>query len=105
MSGHLHLFQAFTFATSGRPPQLVIGDSGVQLYGVPVPGFAAQNVDGQRGSGVQLRKFGFFNFGLSLTLATDGTWRGQLLDGSGVLAVCGPTEMTTTGRVCRLTDD
>jgi len=105
VSGHMHLFQAFTFATPGRPPQLVIGDGGVQLDSVPVPGFAAQNVDGQRGSGVQLRRFGFFNFGLSLTLATDGTWRGQLLDGSGVLAVCGPMGMTTTGSVCRLTGD
>jgi hypothetical protein len=103
LSGHMHLFEAFTFATPGRPPQLVIGDSGVQLDSAPVPTFTAQNVDGQQGSGVQLIRFGFFNFALALALAADGTWQGQLLDGSSVLAVCGPAELKASGDVCRLT--
>jgi hypothetical protein len=99
--GHMHFFEALTFDAPGRPPSLVIGDSGVKISPTPISSFIADGLDGQRAHGVKLDRFGFFG----IALAPDGTWRGGLLDTRGPsvpLAVCGSME-AATGTVCRVT--
>ena len=97
--GHMHYFEALAFDTPGRPPSLVIGDSGVELSGTPITSFTVEGVDGEPAHGVQLNRAGFFD----IELSPDGTWQGQLFDRRSALAVCGSVQLTTTGRVCRLT--
>jgi hypothetical protein len=90
--GHLHRFQAIGFR-GGRPPQLVVGNSGVELDEVvpkpsrtdpkrPIP---VANFDGAEGSAVGLRDFGL----MVVTPGRGTAWTSTLFSPSGaVLATC-----------------
>ncbi len=101
LAGHMHFFEAVNFDTVGRPPQLVIGTSGVALAGSSVTDFTADNLDGENAHGVQLNEHGFFD----IHLHHDGDWQGRLLGGKHgrhELADCGSKDLDESGSVCRL---
>jgi hypothetical protein len=92
VSGHMHRFQAIGFAGQ-RPPQLVIGNSGMELsqtIPAPPPGQPKQpirltGIDGRTGWIVGLSDFG----ALDVSLHPGGTWTGRLVSPGGVpLATC-----------------
>ena len=76
LAGHMHRFESLSFApAAGRPPTLVVGNSGVQEDPGPPQGSFQQTVDGAEASGFSLSQFGF----LELDRGSDGTWRGTML--------------------------
>lgn len=110
LSGHMHQFQSLTFQGDTRPPQVIVGNSGVSLslYG-PAGAFDA-TVQGTptrglnigpnvTGDGKSISGHGF----LDIRYRTDGTWSGVLGDpAAGTrLAVCG-SEPLASGDVCQL---
>jgi hypothetical protein len=101
LSGHMHQFESVTFGPgTGRPPQLIVGNSGVGLTNSPLIGPFAMPLDGEPAKGLSLIEFGY----LELSLQADGSWRGQVVDPRPsppeVLADCGTTELNTKGRIC-----
>jgi hypothetical protein len=111
LAGHMHQFQSLTFDQGKRPPQLIVGNSGVSLYagspvgtfttaidGIPVQGRAiGPQVTTAGGSSVAA--YGF----LDITYQHDGTWTGALVNTARdtVLATCGSAGLAT-GSVCEL---
>ncbi len=76
LAGHMHRFESLAFAAgSGRPPTLVVGNSGVQQDTEPPQGSFQQTVDGAAASGFSVEEFGF------LELARDAgrEWRGTVV--------------------------
>ncbi len=75
LAGHMHRFESLSFApAAGRPPALVVGNSGVQEDSGPPQGSFEQTVDGAAASGFSVIQFGF----LELDRGTGGTWRGTV---------------------------
>jgi len=101
LSGHMHAFQSVT--PSGdlgllRPPQLVIGDSGVRLDSNAPSGAFDATVDDLASHIAGLVQFGFLNV---TELHADGSWRGSLLDASKtILADCDTANLP--GSICTL---
>lgn len=60
LAGHMHRFESLGFAAgSGRPPTLVVGNSGVEEDTEPPQGSFQQAVDGAQASGFSVEEFGF----------------------------------------------
>lgn len=96
LSGHVHEFQAITF-DSERPPQLIVGNSGVALDTNLLETPYSVQVDGEPAEGLALSaNNGPDSFGyLDVTLTSDGAMRGDMYsfepDGRAtgrVVAVC-----------------
>ena len=91
LSGHMHRFEWLTFATgSSRPPQLIVGNSGVLEDTSPPTGSFSQTVDGQKASGFSIEQFGF----VQLDRSAGGAWSGAVVTTdpatwSAVLPACG----------------
>ena len=84
LSGHIHRFEAFTFAEE-EAPQLVIGNSGISLERDELQGSFTVQFDGRPARGIAVDAFGF----LDARVGSDGVWGGDLLDPAGtVLARC-----------------
>lgn len=92
VSGHMHRFQAIGF-DGRRPPQLVVGNGGMELsrtFPAPPPDQPRQPVrvpglDGMTGWVTGLSDFG----ALDVTLQPGGAWTGRLVGPSGAtLATC-----------------
>lgn len=92
VSGHMHRFQAIGFA-GRRPPQLVVGNAGMELsrtYPQPPAGQATRaipvaNMDGLTGWVTGLSDFG----ALDVSLLPGGAWTGRLVGIAGqTLATC-----------------
>ncbi|HEY0832956.1 MAG TPA: metallophosphoesterase [Azospirillum sp.] len=80
LSGHLHRFESVAFADkTGRPPQLIIGDSGVQLSGAKQPSTAKVTVDGLSAHVLQDAAFGY----MIATLGKKGDWSGIVYNEKG----------------------
>ncbi|HYD69609.1 metallophosphoesterase family protein [Azospirillum sp.] len=81
LSGHIHRFESVAFAgKTGRPPQLVIGDSGVQLSGSGKPATAKVTIGGATAHITQETK----NFGYMIAkLGKGGSWSGTVYDPHG----------------------
>ncbi len=76
LAGHMHRFERLTFAAgSSRPPQLIVGNSGVLEDSVPPTGSFSQNVDGQMASGFAVQEFGFVQFDRGV----EGAWSGSVV--------------------------
>lgn len=78
LAGHMHRFETLSFAPpTGRPPVLVVGNSGVAEDTGPPAGAFAQAVDGAPASGFSVSQFGY------LELARDrngkGPWHGSIV--------------------------
>ncbi|MDP1753364.1 MAG: hypothetical protein Q8L22_28255, partial [Reyranella sp.] len=86
LAGHMHRFQAIGFG-GNRPPQLVVGNSGMELSQVePQPSneqskrpIAVPNLDGVDALVVGLEEFGAMVF----TLGTAGAWTSVVLGPAG----------------------
>ncbi|MEE8585379.1 MAG: metallophosphoesterase [Acidobacteriota bacterium] len=106
LAGHMHRFQSLTFS-SQRPPQLIVGDSGVRLDGRPPTGsFTAQVGDTEtqgRATGASITTpngpVNAFAF-MEIRFSTEG-WEGILtnLDKTIQIASCG-SEKQSQGSVC-----
>ncbi|HYO12417.1 MAG TPA: metallophosphoesterase [Thermoanaerobaculia bacterium] len=76
LAGHMHRFEALSFAApSGRPPVLVVGNSGVAEDPGPPVGAFAQTVDGAPASGFSIAQFGY----LELAKDSGGAWHGSMV--------------------------
>ena len=108
LSGHVHEFQAITF-DGERPPQLIIGNSGVALDTNLLDNPYSVEVDGEPATGLALSaRTGDDSFGyLDVTLSADGAMTGKMNsfqpDGRAtgrVVAVC--TLPVGWNELCRL---
>lgn len=85
LSGHIHRFEALDFPNTRRPPQLMVGNSGVSLENDELAGAFATAIDGATARGLAINQFGF----LDAQLVPGGGWLGTLVGpGSEVLARC-----------------
>jgi hypothetical protein len=76
LAGHMHRFESLSFAPdAGRPPTLVVGNSGVQEETGPPQGELEQTVDGAEASGFSVAELGF----LELTRGAGGDWHGTVV--------------------------
>jgi calcineurin-like phosphoesterase family protein len=76
IAGHMHRFEALSFtAPTGRPPALVVGNSGVAEETGPPTGAFAQTVDGAPATGFSVAQFGY----LELTRDGGGAWHGAVV--------------------------
>lgn len=98
LAGHMHIYESLSFLQDNtRPPQIVIGNSGVSLSSHPSNGDFVQLVDGQESSGNALQEFGF----LSMSVAGDGSWNGKVLGTDGrTLLHCDSSNPSKGHRVC-----
>ncbi len=105
LSGHMHQFFSLTFQQGERPPQLVIGNSGVALSSNDLPSPYSGKVDGVEAAGLSLG--GPLDFGyLSVEMTDGGDWKGvvKAFSSSGEaqlapVASCGLP--LVSGRLCR----
>jgi Calcineurin-like phosphoesterase len=75
IAGHMHRFEALSFAApSGRPPVLVVGNSGVVEDPGPPSGAFAQTVDGAPASGFSVIQFGYLEL-----VREGGAWHGAVV--------------------------
>ncbi len=105
LSGHMHQFFSLTFQSGARPPQLVIGNSGVALSGNQLPSPFSLPVDGVAAKGLSLAEGSPYGY-LSATVEDGGQWKGEVkaFDPSGKalaqpLATCGLP--LSNGRLCQ----
>lgn len=76
LSGHLHRFERLDFpADSHRPPQIIVGNSGVHESTGPPHGTFEQTVDGVDATGVSVVELGF----LDLLEDDAGNWHGVVV--------------------------
>ena len=76
LSGHMHRFESLAFAAAaGRPPTLVVDNSGVEQDTAPPQGSFQQTVDGAEASGFSVEEFGF----LELARGPGGEWHGTVV--------------------------
>lgn len=107
LAGHMHRFQSLTFASSDRPPQIIVGDSGVKLDRRPPIGTFNTAVEGMqasvRSTGADvtapsgpIEAFGFMEIRL-----LQGGWEAVLTDLKGEvrIASCGNAQQAQ-GSVC-----
>ncbi|MCF2906967.1 metallophosphoesterase [Pseudoalteromonas sp. DL2-H2.2] len=100
LSGHMHIYQSLAFGKdSGRPPQLVVGNSGVSLRSTGAnSGFSAQ-IDGKRAQGNTQGEFGY----ISIKLEKDQQWQGQFYNTQGkVFLECGSKQAEQGKALCQI---
>lgn len=78
LAGHMHLFEALGFSNT-RPPQLVIGNSGVEMQTAPADGAFSTTLDGLVANGYVDQQFGY----LQMKVGKKGKWKGKILDSTG----------------------
>ncbi len=109
LAGHMHRFQALTFA-GARPPLVVVGTSGVALDPSPPTGKFTTTLEGlpvavlATGAEVSTPQGPKAAFGyLEIDYQSNGTWQGKLIDPSQnlVIAHCGSAR-AEKGAVCAL---
>ena len=104
LAGHMHIYESLTFFDSdkqatGRPPQIVIGNSGVEMGGAPQPSSGSQNnIDGQTAQyNSNQTEFGF----LQMTVAKQGIWQGQVVKANGsVIVQCDSQNPSKQKQIC-----
>jgi hypothetical protein len=102
LAGHMHIYESLTFFDSntqptGRPPQIVIGNSGVALGGAPGNGIQ-DNIDGQTAEYNSALSFGF----LKMTAGDQGVWQGQVMQANGALiAQCDSENPSKQKPICQ----
>ncbi|MEO1883998.1 MAG: metallophosphoesterase [Methyloprofundus sp.] len=97
LAGHMHIFESLSVLQgSTRPPQVVIGNSGVSLESTPANGNFTQIIDGQLTAGNAMLEFGF----LSMSVG-GGAWSGEVLGTEGnILLNCDSGNIANGQRVC-----
>lgn len=104
VAGHMHTYESLSFLTnSNRPPQIVVGNSGVKLAKHPKPHYFNNPVyvDGEQATGNTLEEFGF----LSIKRSSSGGWIGQMFGTSDqVILKCGSGNVQQGNTVCATVD-
>jgi hypothetical protein len=100
LSGHIHLFQSVTFRHGRRPPQVIVGDGGVELPKLELKRSMSGVIDGIPAHAVTRDEFGF----LMLDLDSAGGWKGRVINPTvsgpqAVIAHCG-TAVAASGQIC-----
>ncbi|GLQ31991.1 metallophosphoesterase [Litoribrevibacter albus] len=96
LSGHMHLYQDISFPGSTRPPQIVIGNSGVSLNKSTTGNYQG-TIDGKAAQVNQLDEFGY----LLMSLKEQGQWQGEVLnEGGQVLVRCDSKNANTNQGLC-----
>jgi hypothetical protein len=91
----MHQFQSVAFST-GRPPQRVVGNSGVKLGTADPDGSFTQTVADQQGNGLAFADHGFLD--VTRFDATSGAWTAVVIDiHNEVIATC---DSTFSGSIC-----
>jgi hypothetical protein len=97
LSGHMHLYQDVSFPDRTRPPQIVVGNSGVSLEQSATGDYQA-SIDGEPALINQLDSFGY----LLMSLQSDGSWQGSILNGADqVLVSCDSSNVAAGKALCR----
>lgn len=109
-TGHMHRFESVSFPGSKRPPNIVVGSSGVSLSSGAPYGANTTEVDGEKAlvlstsdsltlNGEDYQSFGY----MSVSVAADGSWQSQLInpDIPVVIATCNSQQNFVSG-VCEL---
>lgn len=102
LAGHMHIYESLTFfddnkQPTGRPPQIVVGNSGVSLSGAPGSG-SQSNVDGQTADYNSAQTFGF----LQMTVGQQGVWQGQVIEADGTkIAQCDSDNPSNQKTICQ----
>ena len=100
LSGHLHLFQDVSFPNSTRPPQLIVGNSGVSLNKSATGNYQA-TIDGKAATINQLDGFGY----MLMSLQADGSWKGSVLNATGqILVSCDSANIAADLALCAMRD-
>ncbi|WP_105168223.1 metallophosphoesterase [Pseudoalteromonas sp. T1lg23B] len=103
LSGHMHIYQSVTFSEdSARPPQIIVGNSGVSLSNKSVNESVSAAIDSQQAITNTQGKFGY----LSLErLANTQGWKGEFIDTQGtVFITCGSENVSAGQAVCDKAD-
>jgi hypothetical protein len=87
LTGHMHKFESVTFANASHPPNIIVGSSGVQLYGVApvkptkvtINGLTANVLTTNEHVIKEDRAYAAFGY-LNLKLDGKGGWEGQLVN-------------------------
>jgi len=97
LAGHMHIFESLSFLqNSTRPPQLVIGNSGVSLNDQPANGDFTVTVDAQQASGNALQAFGFLVMSVG-----SGAWSGEIRGTTDtILLNCDSGNIANGQRLC-----
>ena len=97
LAGHMHTFQSLSVLQgSTRPPQVVIGNSGVKLATTPKNGDYTETIDGQQTAFNAMQEFGF----LSMSVG-NGVWNGEVQGTDGaILLNCDSGNIVNEQRVC-----
>lgn len=106
VAGHMHLFFSATFPEGGdeaRPPQLVIGNSGVALETIPEPGSFDTTIDGEKALALSYSQHGYLDIP---ELGADGAWRGSVVEPTAgkTWAECDTANLPAAS-LCRPTSD
>jgi len=102
LAGHMHIYESLTFFDSskqptGRPPQIVIGNSGVALGGAPGNG-SQDNIDAQAAEYNSALSFGF----LQMTVGDQGVWQGQVIEANDdLIAQCDSKNPSKQKPICQ----
>lgn len=109
-TGHMHRFESVSFPGSSRPPNIVVGSSGVSLSGGAPFGAVTTSVDSLKADvlstssafvldGSQTDAFGY----MSVQLDSDGSWESTLINPSisEPLVLCSSKQNLNSG-VCEL---
>ncbi|MCP4699037.1 MAG: hypothetical protein GY862_19620 [Gammaproteobacteria bacterium] len=107
LSGHIHRYESLTFLpplapnSPQRPPQLIIGNSGVKLNASLSSSDFSAYVDGQGATGNAASVFGFLD--IWMDPKNNGSWRGQVINPSEAIlsAVCSTADLPDS--LCKLT--
>lgn len=104
LAGHMHIYESITFLDSndqptGRPPQIVIGNSGVALSGAPGGG-ELSCLDGQRALyNSENTQYGY----LQMAVNSSGAWSGGLKNAAGGdIALCDSANPSNSKSICVL---
>ena len=91
----MHRYESLTFQGT-RPPQVIIGDSGVELSTGGPQGNFCTLVDGLMANGSSIEQFGFLN----LSFNADGSWSGSVVNPPDTVATCNTANLP--GPLCEL---
>ncbi len=99
LAGHMHIYESLTFfdssnAPTGRPPQIVVGNSGVSLGGAPGNG-TENSLDGQIAKYDSALTFGY----LQMSVGMQGAWSGQVTKEDGAAIVTCNSRNPTKGKL------
>ena len=99
LAGHMHVYESLTFGpTSPRPPQIVVGNSGVSLSSEPSKSAFTVTVDGESATGNSVQQHGFIASEINA-----GDWSGTMYDKHGnVLANCDSGNPASGETICVL---